>query len=181
MNGSRSFAADHPEIVKGLQAVFNQDNGTGRISNISMQGLLGAGEHFAGWLSKVPLEITRNIQLQLPGNPGGGGSDYASFICYGAPGFSLGSNSWDYGTYTWHTNRDTFDKIVFDDLRNNATLVAMLVYMASEDPVTMPREQRIFARSSTAPAAVPGQPGPPQITAWPTCTVPARTSAQSTR
>src|SRR5216117_3598812 len=53
--GSRSFAADHPEIVKGLQAAFNQDNGTGRISTISMQGLVGAGEHFAGWLSRVPL------------------------------------------------------------------------------------------------------------------------------
>jgi carboxypeptidase Q len=178
--GSRSFAADHPEIVKGLQAVFNQDNGTGRISNISMQGLLGAGEHFASWLSRVPLEITRNIQLQLPGNPGGGGSDYASFICYGAPGFSLGSNSWDYGTYTWHTGRDTFDKIVFDDLRNNATLVAMLAYLASEDPVTVPREQRTFAPpAANANGQRPG--GPPPTTAWPSCQVPPRTSAQNTR
>ncbi|MGE5146856.1 MAG: FAD-dependent oxidoreductase, partial [Candidatus Eiseniibacteriota bacterium] len=42
----------------------------------------------------------------------GGGSDNASFVCYGAPAFGLGATSWDYGTYTWHTNRDTFDKIV---------------------------------------------------------------------
>ncbi len=40
----------------------------------------------------------------------------------------------EYRQYTWHTNRDTYDKIVFDDLAENATLAAMLAYMASEDP-----------------------------------------------
>ena len=42
------------------------------------------------------------------------------------------------------TNRDTFDKIVFDDLKNNATLTAMLVYLASEDPELLPRDQRVL-------------------------------------
>jgi carboxypeptidase Q len=31
LNGSRAFVEDHPEIVKNLQALFNQDNGTGRV------------------------------------------------------------------------------------------------------------------------------------------------------
>jgi len=55
-------------------------------------------------------------------------------VAAGAPAFSLSSNSWLYGTYTWHTNKDTYDKIVFDDVRNNAILTAILAYMASEDP-----------------------------------------------
>ena len=46
----------------------------------------------------------------------------------------LGSLSWSYGNYTWHTNRDTYDKIVFDDLKNNVALIAIMTYMASEDP-----------------------------------------------
>ena len=29
--GSGAFAADHPEVLAGLQALFNQDNGTGEI------------------------------------------------------------------------------------------------------------------------------------------------------
>jgi carboxypeptidase Q len=29
LNGSRAFVEDHPEIVANLQALFNQDNGTG--------------------------------------------------------------------------------------------------------------------------------------------------------
>ena len=50
----------------------------------------------------------------------------------GAPSFRLQAAYDEYRQYTWHTNRDTYDKIVFDDLRNNATLAAMLAYLASE-------------------------------------------------
>jgi len=142
LNGSRAFAADHPEIVRGLQALFNQDNGTGRVQSIAMQGLTGAGEFFGRWMAHIPPSIAEQIRLRIPGSPGGGGSDYASFICHGAPAFSLSSLGWDYGTYTWHTNRDTFDKIVIDDLKNNAVLTAMLAYLAAEDSETMPRDRR---------------------------------------
>jgi hypothetical protein len=55
--------------------------------------------------------------------------------------FGLSSLSWDYGTYTHHTNRDSFDKIVFDDLKGNATIVAMLAYLASEDPAFITRDR----------------------------------------
>src|ERR1051325_3670239 len=40
LNGSRAFVEDHPDIVQNLQALFNQDNGTGRVINISGQGFL---------------------------------------------------------------------------------------------------------------------------------------------
>ncbi len=160
LNGSRSFAMDHPEVVDGLQALFNQDNGTGRVVRISMQGLTGAGERFANWLGQIPREITQDIDLNIPGSPGGGGSDYASFICSGAPAFSISSLSWAYGTYTWHTQRDTFDKIWIDDLKNNATLTAMLVYLASEDPNRVPRDRRAVM----PPSRRTGEP-----TTWPQC------------
>jgi hypothetical protein len=160
LNGSRAFAADHPEIVEGLQALFNQDNGTGRVVNVSAQGLVDATAHLARWFARVPDEITRHIRLNFPGAPGGGGSDYASFICFGAPGFSLGSTGFDYGVYTWHTNRDTYDKVVFDDLKNNATLTAMLVYLASEDVQRVPRERRTL---------FPVSPFSGQSGSWPQC------------
>ena len=53
----------------------------------------------------------------------------------------MSSLGWDYGSYTHHTNRDSFDKIVFDDLKGNATIVAMLAYLASEDPTTISRDR----------------------------------------
>jgi hypothetical protein len=144
LNGSRAFVEDHPEIVQNIQAVFNQDNGTGRVVNISGQGFLNAYDYIGRWLSKAPASIRDQVETKFPGTPGGGGSDFASFVAAGVPAFSLSSNSWSYGSYTWHTNRDTYDKIVFDDVRNNAILTAILVYMASEDPVKTSRERSVL-------------------------------------
>ncbi|MFY0682999.1 MAG: M20/M25/M40 family metallo-hydrolase [Balneola sp.] len=144
LNGSGAFVQDRPEVVEGLQALFNQDNGTGRVVRISGQGFLHAYEFMGRWLEAVPNDIRRHIETTFPGTPGGGGSDYASFVSAGAPGFSLSSLNWSYFNYTWHTNLDTYDKIVFDDVRNNAILTAVLTYMASEDPKTFPRDRAVL-------------------------------------
>ncbi len=144
LNGSRAFVEDHPEIIEGLQAAFNQDNGTGRVVNLSGQGFLHAYNYLGSWLESVPKEITDHIETRFPGTPGGGGSDYASFVAAGAPAFSLSSLSWSYWNYTWHTNLDTYDKIVFDDVRNNAILTAILAYKASEDPDKTSREKSVL-------------------------------------
>ncbi len=148
LNGSRAFVEDHPEIVKNLQVLFNQDNGTGRVVNLSGQGFLNAYDYLGRWLNAVPNDIRKQIETSFPGSPGGGGSDYASFVAAGAPAFSLSSISWSYGNYTWHTNRDTYDKIVFDDVKSNAILTAILVYMACEDPETTSRVKSVLPFNS---------------------------------
>jgi len=51
---------------------------------------------------------------------------------------------WAYWNYTWHTNLDTHDKIVFDDLRNNVILTAILAFKASEDEDKASREKRVM-------------------------------------
>ncbi len=142
--GSRAFTEDHPDVVDNLQVLFNQDNGTWRIEYIQAQGLLKAGGHLANWLAQIPTEIAGEIELDVPGPQETGGSDHVSFLCHGAPGFRLQSNYPDYRQYTWHTNRDTYDKIIFDDLKNNATLAAMLMYLASEDPARVPRDRSVL-------------------------------------
>ncbi len=144
LNGSRAFVEDHPDIVDGLQALFNQDNGTGRVVEINGQGFLHSYEFFSRWLAAVPEDVRQHIETDFPGLPSSGGTDHASFVAAGAPGFMLRSLSWSYWDYTWHTNRDTYDKIVFDDVRNNVILTAVLTLMASEDPEFMSREKRVL-------------------------------------
>lgn len=148
LNGSRAFVEDHPEIVKHLQALFNQDNGTGRVVNISGQGFMHSYDFIQRWLSVAPDSVKARIQTSFPGSPGGGGSDHASFVAAGAPGFSLSSLSWSYGNYTWHTNRDTYDKIVWDDVQNNVLLTVILAYMASEDDQFLPRDKSLLPVNS---------------------------------
>ncbi|KPK62186.1 MAG: hypothetical protein AMS21_08020 [Gemmatimonas sp. SG8_38_2] len=142
--GSRAFTEDHPEVLEGLQALFNQDNGTWRIEKIEGQGLLHAGDHIMRWMSFVPTDISEHITLEFPGAQENTGSDHVAFLCHGVPAFRLQSSYGEYRQYTWHTNRDTYDKIVFDDLKENATLAAMLAYAASEDPERVPRDRSVL-------------------------------------
>ena len=144
MIGSRAFTEDHPEVLEGLQVAFNQDNGTWRIERIEGQGFLRAGERIGRWISYVPREITDDITLEFPGAQNNRGSDHTSFVCAGAPGFRLQSPYDEYRQYTWHTERDTYDKIVFDDLEQNAVLAAILAYAAAEDPVRTPRDRALL-------------------------------------
>jgi carboxypeptidase Q len=110
-------------------------------------------------MERLPPELADSVQVDAPGYPSAGSSDHSSFVCRGAPALWMLSRSWDYGTYTWHTTRDTYDKVVFSDLRRNAVMVAMMAYLASEDPQRVPRTQR-----TDLPARPGGQPG-----AWPAC------------
>ncbi|HLW31413.1 MAG TPA: M20/M25/M40 family metallo-hydrolase [Aequorivita sp.] len=164
LNGSASYVQDHPEIVKNIQAVFNQDNGTGRVVKINGAGFLHSYNYISRWLSAVPDTISKQIETTFPGWPSTGGSDNASFVMAGAPAFGLSSLSWDYWNYTWHTNRDTYDKIVFDDVQSNVILTAILAYMASEDEATASREQIVLPIDEKT-----GEPGK-----WPTPRTPER-------
>ena len=159
LNGSTAFTEDHPEVMKGLQALFNQDNGTGRVQSLSSSGLTDIGRHLKSWYAQLPVFYTDSLSTNVvswsfndvpTGNPGG--TDGAVFACFGTPSFGMGAVNWNYGTYTWHTNRDTYDKIVFDDLRHNATLAAMLAYLASEDPEFIKRDRSPGNWPATWPA-----------------------------
>ena len=68
LNGSRAFAEDHPEVVAGLQALLNQDTGTGRIERISLQGFSEAEPFWRRWLGRLPPELTEGVELDAPGH-----------------------------------------------------------------------------------------------------------------
>ena len=172
LNGSRAFVEDHPEILEATHTVFNIDHGTGPVTFIPMQGFAGAGGRFGEWLAQIPTELADLVTLEIPGMPEAGGTDHASFLCAGVPAFSFHvgagredpeiANRWDTSVYTWHTNRDSFDKVIFEDLRDDAVMAAMFAYLASRDPEPMPRTRRVL----------------PEGEEWPECRPPARSSEE---
>lgn len=163
LNGSRAFVIDNPDVVAKTQAVFNLDNGTGRVSDINGSGFLHSYDFIERWMAPVPMDIRREVSTTFPGSPSGGSSDHAAFIAAGVPAFMLSALSWGYSTITWHTNLDTYDKLVFDDLEHNVILTAIMTYKASEEPELVNREQRIL------PAGRDGRPG-----VWPQIRQPRR-------
>ncbi|MDB4914801.1 MAG: peptidase family protein [Gemmatimonadetes bacterium] len=139
LNGSKAFVSDHSELVDGLQILFNQDNGSGRVQEIALLGFTRIGEPVRGWLGRMPHELTDSVHVSDPGRPEGA-TDFQSFICKGVLAIELGSADFDYNEYTWHTTIDTSDKLSFSDLRRNAAMLAMLAYLASEEPDRLPRD-----------------------------------------
>ncbi|MGQ0540025.1 MAG: M20/M25/M40 family metallo-hydrolase, partial [Gemmatimonadaceae bacterium] len=65
--GSRSFAEDHPDVIAGMQALFNQDNGTWRIDYLEASGFLKAAANLARWLAQLPAELTDSVRFVAPG------------------------------------------------------------------------------------------------------------------
>lgn len=169
LNGSRAWVADNPNIVSRIHAGFNQDNGTGRIQSVSPGPAMAGQDAIVRYLKELPASMTGAIRVGGAGAPGTGGSDHSSFQCMKAPLYGVGGISWDYSSTTWHTNRDTFDKVVPEDLRHNAMLVAMLAYMADRDPALLPRDMIELKNPDGTPRA------------WPTCPTGDRDTKSSPR
>jgi hypothetical protein len=140
--GSLAWVEDHPDIVAHVHAGWNQDNGTGRVQSLGGGPFSKANDHLVRYLKELPSETTHWIRMGATASPvaASGNTDSWSFQCASSAVFSLGALNWDYTNLTHHTNRDTFDKVVIADLKNNATLVAMLTYEADKDPVTLERQ-----------------------------------------
>lgn len=163
LNGSRAYVLDQPEIIKNTKALFNQDSGTGRINRITGQGFVNSYDYLGRWLSKVPKEYSQYIQTNFPDMPQTGGTDNASFIAAGIPAFNLSTQNWNYGMYTWHTNRDTYDKIVFEEVQRNVITTAILIIEAANDANDISNEKRILPMDSSG-----------KIMEWPSIKEPTR-------
>lgn len=131
--GSQAYVKQHfgtfeepkPEFSK-LVAYFNVDSGTGRIRGASVFG----PPQDADILRQVLLPFA---DLGIAGAISNksrrlGGTDSSSFAQAGLPGVGLGQDPIEYFTDTWHTNLDTYERIIEDDVKKDAIVVAAAVY-----------------------------------------------------
>jgi hypothetical protein len=142
--GSRGYVAAHfgdaktmqlkPE-QKTLDAYYNLDNGTGKIRGIYLQGDSAAGPLFKTWL-----EPFKDLGASTVTVSNTGGTDHLSFDAVGIPGFQFIQEGIDYNTRTHHSNQDTYDRLIEDDLKQAATIVASFVYNTSERKEMVPRK-----------------------------------------
>ena len=71
-----------------------------------------------------------------------GGTDHLSFTGVGLPGFQFIQDPLEYSTRTHHTNMDTYDHLIPEDLQQAATVIAACVYHAAMRDEKMPRKSR---------------------------------------
>jgi carboxypeptidase Q len=131
--GSQAYVKEHfgtaenpkPEFFK-FGGYFNIDSGTGRPRAAS---IFGPEENIASM--REALKAFSDFGFVTVGasrSRGLGGSDHTSFNAAGLPGIGLMQDPIEYGSHTWHTNLDTYERIVEDDVKKAAAVIASAVY-----------------------------------------------------
>ncbi|EDM37480.1 peptidase M28 [Pedobacter sp. BAL39] len=142
--GSKGYVAKHFGDAKTmsftkeqekLSAYYNLDNGTGAIRGIYLQGNAAVRPIFQEWLSPFHDIGAKTVTINNTG-----GTDHLAFDALGIPGFQFIQDPMDYNTRTHHSNQDTYDRLVPEDLQRAATIVASFVYHTSERKDKLPRK-----------------------------------------
>ena len=159
--GSQAYVKEHFGSFEDQKSGFekfggyiNIDSGTGRVRGAGVFGPPETANILRDILAPfkddgvVGASATRSRRL--------GGSDNTSFNQAGLPGIGMGQDPIEYGTHTWHTNLDTYERILEDDVKKDAMVVAWAVYQLAMRDDLLPR----FSKSDMPPKPPEENPQP---------------------
>jgi Zn-dependent M28 family amino/carboxypeptidase len=145
--GSQAYVKDHfgtfenpkPEY-EHFNGYFNIDSGTGRARGMSVFGPPEA--------ARVVREATRAFEdngffgVTSTTSRRRGGTDSTSFNEAGLPGIGTSQDPIEYNSHTWHTNLDTYERIIPEDARRSAMVIAAAVYHLAMREEKLPRLEK---------------------------------------
>jgi Zn-dependent M28 family amino/carboxypeptidase len=135
--GSRAYVAAHKEDMARVSGVFVIDTGTGKVRGIGTEGIKEEIPIFADILA--PLNDTGVLYVN---DRRQSGTDHLSFAMAGVPGFAFFQDAIEYRAKTHHTQTDTLDKILPEDLEQAAIAMALMGYSVAELPGMLPRRSQ---------------------------------------
>lgn len=156
--GSQAYVKEHfgsfenpkPDFEK-FGGYFNIDSGTGKARAMSVFGPPEAGtimrEIVAPFADLGVLGANNGRSRNL------GGSDNTSFNQAGLPGIGVRQDPIEYFNWTWHTNLDTYERVIEDDAKSSAAVIAAAVYQLAMRDALLPRYTK-----ETMPAPPPPRP-----------------------
>ena len=156
--GSAAYVRDHFGSVEDPKAefakfagYFNVDSGTGRVRGFTVFGPVEAAAVLRD--AVAPLEDLGISGAASTRSRVRGITDSTSFNEAGLPGIGTQLDPIQYATHTWHTNLDTYERIVEDDVRASAIVIASAVYHLAMRESLLPR---------FSAAQMPEKPGTPR-------------------
>jgi hypothetical protein len=144
-----TFENPKPEWAK-FNGYFNIDSGTGRARGM---GIFGPPE--AADVIRQALVPFADLGVAGAINSRGrnlGGTDSTSFNAAGLPGIGVSQDPIEYFNVTWHTNLDTYERIIESDVKSSAIAIAAAVYAVAMRDEMLPRFK---AADMPAPPASP--------------------------
>ena len=144
LRGSRAYVRqqfgtfEEPKAAYGkLSAYVNVDSGTGRMRAMTVFGPAAAAVALAETLA--PFKDLGVLGANSTRSRQSGSSDHAAFSEAGLPGINALQDPIQYESYTWHSNLDTYERIVEDDAIKSAIVLAATVYHLATRDEMLPR------------------------------------------
>jgi hypothetical protein len=142
--GSQAYVKDHfgsfeeqkPDYAR-FAGYFNIDSGTGRARGMTVFGPPEA--------ARILRDATRGFEANgffgatSTTSRRRGGSDHTSFNEIGLPGIGVQQDPIEYNSATWHTNLDTYERIIPEDAQQSAMVIATAVYHLAMRDEQLPR------------------------------------------
>jgi len=131
-----SFEAQKPEYST-LVAYLNIDSGTGRARGASIFGPPEAATILREFFK--PFEDLGIVGASSTSSRATGGTDSTSFNNAGLAGIGFGQDPIEYQSHTWHTNLDTYERIIEQDAKQSAMTIASVLYHLATRDEMLPR------------------------------------------
>ena len=142
--GSQAYVKKHfgsvesptPDFAK-FDGYFNIDSGTGRARALSVFGPPEAAAVLRDALA--PFSDLGFAGVTASSGRNLGGTDSTSFNAAGLPGIGAQQDPIEYFGVTWHTNLDTYERIIEPDVKASAIIFAAAVYTLAMRDEMLPR------------------------------------------
>jgi len=131
-----SFENPKPEYAK-LDAYLNIDSGTGRARGAGVFGPPAAAAVVRQALK--PFEDLGVFGASATTSRTVGGTDSTAFNNAGLPGIGFGQDPIEYNTHTHHTNLDNYERVIDEDVRASAVVIAATLYQLAMRDGMLPR------------------------------------------
>lgn len=133
--GGQKFPITKKPAHEKFSAYYNLDNGTGQIRGINLQGNEALRPIFKEWLAPFKDLNATTVSINSVG-----GTDHLAFDAVGLPGFQFIQDQVEYFTRTWHTTQDVSDRIIEEDLKRSAVIMAAFAYNTAMRDELLPRK-----------------------------------------
>jgi carboxypeptidase Q len=131
--GADTFLKNHAAEIPKMDAMLVHDTGTGKVFSISLDNLWETAE----LMGEIYQPLQEVFELQALSARYFGASDHVPFLNKGVPAYFCIQLPAHYGE-AHHSQTDTFDKVIPDQINEGAAFLAAWAWNVSEMPEALP-------------------------------------------
>lgn len=140
--GADIFVKNHASELSRIDAVLIHDTGTGKVFSIALENLWETGT----LMSEIYQPLQEVFDLQPLSTRYFGSSDHVEFLDKGVPAYFCMQLPAHYRE-AHHSQTDTFDKVIPDQINEGAAFLAAWAWNVSEMPPALPHHAEAKASS----------------------------------